>query len=162
MKSLSRRSNPAIHIVVENEAWRKKTRALLLMRRSARLALTAAGAKSGAKGLTIMLADDAYLKNLNAAFRRRRKTTNVLSFPSADPAYLGDIAIAFGVVAREARAQAKSFSAHAAHLAAHGVLHLLGFDHEKKAEAKRMEALERRILAKLGIADPYAARGSSA
>jgi probable rRNA maturation factor len=92
---------------------------------------------------------------LNTHFRGKNKPTNVLSFPSSDPAYLGDIAIAYGVVAREAKAQKKRIKAHAAHLAVHGVLHLLGFDHEIETDAVVMEGLETRILATLGLADPY-------
>ena len=158
----TRRAAPAISIVVEDKAWRKQKLALRLMRRAARLALETAGLKSSDAGFTMLLANDARLQELNTDFRGQAKPTNVLSFPARDPLYLGDIAIAYGVVAREASAAGKRFSAHAAHLAAHGVLHLLGHDHEKKAEAKRMESLERQILARLGLADPYAATGKAA
>ncbi|MGH6972843.1 MAG: rRNA maturation RNase YbeY, partial [Caulobacteraceae bacterium] len=72
-------------------------------------------------------------------------------------AYLGDIALAFGVCAREAGEQGKRLADHLRHLTAHGVLHLLGYDHETDAEAETMEAMERSILAGLGVADPYAA-----
>src|SRR6185437_11937225 len=96
---------------------------------------------------------------LNAAFRGKDAPTNVLSFPAAaGAAELGDIALAFGVCAREAAEQGKSLAHHLQHLTAHGVLHLLGYDHESDAEAEVMEAKERAILAGLGVADPYAAR----
>jgi probable rRNA maturation factor len=100
------------------------------------------------------------LRALNAGFRRLDRPTNVLSFPAApgDPSFLGDIAMAYGVVKREARTQGKLFSAHAAHLAVHGTLHLLGYDHETPHDARTMESLEIRLLATLGIADPYAPR----
>ena len=96
---------------------------------------------------------------LNRDFRGKDKPTNVLSFPApANPeGHLGDIAIAYGVTAREAETAGKSLADHATHLAVHGVLHLLGYDHETDAEAEVMEPLEDAILAELGIADPYAA-----
>ena len=153
----------AITIVIEEKSWRKQKLALSLMRRAARLALDTDETKPrGNAGFTMLLANDARLKELNTDFRGIARPTNVLSFPSDDPAYLGDIAIAYGVVAREARSEDKRFSAHAAHLAVHGVLHLLGHDHQKKAEAKCMETLERQILARLGLADPYAKTGKAA
>jgi len=105
--------------------------------------------------LTILLTGDAHVAELNARFRGQNRPTNVLSFPSDEPDYLGDVAIAYGVVAGEARVQGKSFAAHAAHLAVHGVLHLLGHDHIAKGDAVVMETLEARILKSLGIADPY-------
>lgn len=156
------RKRTTLDIVVEEPLWRRRRQALALLRRAARLALKAAGPAAQGRRLTILLSDDAHLMELNAKFRRRRKPTNVLSFPSRDSAYLGDVAIAYQTVAREARAQGKRFSAHAAHLAAHGVLHLLGQDHKNTAEAERMEAQERRILGRLGLSDPYAARGKRA
>ena len=121
-------------------------------------ALWSAGGKAAAGALTILLADDAALRRLNREFRGKDKPTNVLSFPAAPnpEGHLGDIAIAYGVTAREAAEGGKSFADHATHLAVHGVLHLLGYDHETEAEAAIMEPLETAILAELGIADPYA------
>ena len=108
--------------------------------------------------IAVLLADDATVADLNGRFRDKLGPTNVLSFPSADPdERLGDIALAFGVCAREADAQKKPLSDHLQHLVAHGVLHLLGYDHMDDAEAEEMEGLEREILAGLGIPDPYAA-----
>ena len=103
------------------------------------------------------MASDAKLRALNRDFRGKDKPTNVLSFPAAANAegYRGDIAIAYGVTAREAKAAGKSFADHAAHLVVHGVLHLAGYDHERARDAKIMEPLEVKILAGLGIADPY-------
>ncbi len=97
---------------------------------------------------------------LNRRYRHRDYATNVLSFPVELPAgiatpLIGDLVICAPVVAREAAAQGKPARAHWAHLSVHGVLHLLGHDHIVEADATRMEALERRILATLGIADPY-------
>ena len=149
-----------IEIVAEAPAWRETAPELKpLFRRAARLALKRGGnGRSGA--LTILLADDAALRRLNRQFRNKDKPTNVLSFPAAESGsgYLGDIAIADGVTAREAGEAGKPFSAHAIHLVVHGVLHLLGYDHQTAAEAKIMEPLETAILSELGIDDPYAAR----
>lgn len=102
------------------------------------------------------LADDKRVRALNARDRKQDKPTNVLSYPSGERDFLGDIVLARQTVWREARSQGKEPADHLAHLVVHGTLHLLGYDHEaSEAEAERMEARERRILAKLGIADPY-------
>jgi len=106
--------------------------------------------------MTILLTNNIKLRALNATFRGKDKPTNVLAFPDGTPGYLGDIAIAHGVAAAEAKREKKRLIDHAAHLAIHGTLHLLGYDHETAREAKVMETLETRLLAELGIADPYA------
>ena len=108
--------------------------------------------------LSLVFTDDAHIRELNAAWRGKDKPTNVLSFPAEenDDRYLGDVAIAYGVVRREARQSGKRFADHLTHLAVHGTLHLLGHDHMKPREAERMEGLEREILAEFGISDPYA------
>jgi probable rRNA maturation factor len=108
--------------------------------------------------IAVLLTDDATIAELNGRFRSKPDPTNVLSFPAANPEErLGDIALAFGVCAGEAEAQKKALADHLQHLVAHGVLHLLGYDHMDDAEADEMEGLEREILAGLGVADPYAA-----
>ena len=113
--------------------------------------------------VSILLTDDPTVHALNAQYRHQDKPTNVLSFPAADTAHghLGDIALAYGVCAREAVEQGKTLSAHLQHLVAHGVLHLVGYDHEDDADAEVMEDLERQILAGLGLADPYLERHGS-
>jgi probable rRNA maturation factor len=141
-----------IELVIADRNWRKPGLAAHLKRAAA----AALGAKRGS--LTLLLTDDARLKALNHTFRGKNKPTNVLSFPSEAKDYLGDVALAYGVTAREARAAGRSLSDHAAHLAVHGVLHLLGYDHETTRQAATMEPLEMRILEKLGISDPYAVR----
>jgi probable rRNA maturation factor len=155
-----RKPAPSISLRVEEATWRKDAAVLPLLRRAAGLALQAAAPETGGPvALTILLTGDAAVRDLNAQFRSRDEATNVLSFPaSEDGAYAGDIAIAYGTVAREAKAQKKPFSAHAAHLAVHGVLHLFGHDHKRPREAETMEALEILILRKLGIDDPYRPR----
>lgn len=111
--------------------------------------------------LSLLFCDDATIQTLNASWRNQDKPTNVLSFPAASPAelksarLLGDVAIAFETTKREAMAEGKPFADHVAHLLAHGLLHLFGFDHESDADAERMEAMERAVLARLGVPDPY-------
>jgi probable rRNA maturation factor len=111
------------------------------------------------QGVAVLLTNDLAVHALNARFRDQDKPTNVLSFPaSTNPErFLGDIALAFETCAREAAEQGKPLAHHLQHLTAHGVLHLLGYDHGTDAEAQAMEGLERTILAGLGIPDPYAA-----
>lgn len=111
--------------------------------------------------LTIRFVDDAESQALNRDYRDKDKPTNVLSFPFENPPgidlpLLGDLVVCHPVVVREAAEQEKSLSAHYAHMVVHGTLHLLGHDHLEEIEAETMEALEREILASLGIADPYA------
>jgi probable rRNA maturation factor len=153
--------SPDVSFVVEDTKW-KKARLLPQLKRAASFAWTKAKHGKAHHQFTILLTDDAKLKALNAQFRGKDKPTNVLSFPaSGEEPYLGDIAIAFGVTAREAKDGGKPFAAHATHLVVHGVLHLLGYDHERDREAREMEALEIRILAELGIASPYAAHSAA-
>ena len=129
-----------------------------LVRRAARAAVAGAR-RARARSLTVALADDKAVRALNARDRKKDKPTNVLSYPSGETAFLGDMILARQTVWREARAQKKSPADHVTHLVVHGTLHLLGYDHETgDVDAERMEALERRILARLGIADPYALR----
>lgn len=117
--------------------------------------------------VTLILADDAFQRELNRTYRGVDKSTNVLAFADlADreialqggPVILGDIVLAYETCAREAEEQDKDLADHALHLAVHGLLHLLGFDHDTEDAAATMEALERQLLAPFGIADPYAER----
>jgi probable rRNA maturation factor len=149
--------------IVEDRRWRDVTGLLALLRRAARLA--ALDMQGSAPPFSVLLADSERLRALNGRFRGKDTSTNVLSFPAArveGHPYLGDIALAYGVVAEEAAAQNKDFAAHAAHLVIHGVLHLQGHDHENASDAARMEGLEIRLLAELGIANPYAPRAPAA
>ncbi|MGE7471635.1 rRNA maturation RNase YbeY [Bosea sp. NPDC003192] len=112
--------------------------------------------------LSLLLTDDKRIRIVNRDWRGFDKATNVLSFPAAPPEriasspVIGDIVLAFETVAREAEAEEKSFGDHLSHLVIHGLLHLVGEDHETEEQAQRMEALETAALARLGIADPYA------
>ncbi|MCO6391503.1 rRNA maturation RNase YbeY [Aliihoeflea aestuarii] len=112
--------------------------------------------------LSLVFTDDASIRNLNREWRGKDKATNVLSFPAfkvapgdALPPMLGDVILAFETVSREAALEDKPFEHHLAHLLVHGLLHLLGYDHENDADADEMEGLERKILMRLSIPDPY-------
>lgn len=120
-----------------------------------RAATAALGTAQG--DVVVLLTDDVAVRDLNARFRDKDWPTNVLSFPAAESAapHLGDLVLAFGVCRDEAEAQGKTLADHLSHLVVHGVLHLLGRDHEDDGEAEAMEAEERTILAELGISDPY-------
>jgi probable rRNA maturation factor len=121
-----------------------------------RWALAAAGGRRGELGIRVVGSRESRV--LNARWRGRDRPTNVLSFPADPglrPAQLGDLVVCAPVVAREAREQGKTLSAHWAHMVVHGTLHLLGFDHARAVDARRMEGRERVLLARLGFADPY-------
>jgi len=155
-----------IDVIVDasNEAaWNRAVPKLeAQVRRAARAALRTAKPKHGRGRMTVRLSGDRDVRRLNHDFRGKDKPTNVLSFPSGDamrprgaPVLLGDIVVAYGTVAREAAAQGKTVRDHLLHLVVHGVLHLLGHDHQRSAEAARMERIETELLAGFGIADPY-------
>lgn len=148
-------SSASCTVVVLDPGWTKLLPGVeRLVRRAARAAV---GPR--ARSLTVALADDRRVRGLNRRHRGKDKPTNVLSYPSGEKLFLGDVVLARQTVWREAKAQNKTPADHLVHLVVHGTLHLLGYDHETgTAEAERMEARERRILAKLGIADPYAVR----
>lgn len=105
--------------------------------------------------ISILLADDPFIQDLNKTYRGQDKPTNVLSFPQDEPYHLGDVILAYETLAREASEQDKKFEDHLAHLSVHGTLHLLGFDHETPEEAEEMEALEINVLTALGVDNPY-------
>lgn len=152
---LSEAKRANVTLVVEEKLWRAHARLPAQVARAARMALEMGARTRTPRRLTVLLSTDSRLAELNAHFRGRAAPTNVLSFPSEETGYLGDVALAYGVAAREARSERKPLAAHAAHLAVHGVLHLLGYDHEEEGEAIIMEGLETRILARLGLPDPY-------
>ena len=155
-----------IDIAVQSALWRQTPSARQTVRRA--IAAAAAGNETDLQGdVSVMLTDDEAIRTLNRQWRGQDRPTNVLSFPAPLPVCyaggarvsLGDIAIAYETVAREAEAEGKPFEHHLAHLAVHGFLHLVGFDHESDHDAEAMEQRERDILARLDVPDPYARAG---
>jgi probable rRNA maturation factor len=154
---------PHLEIIVEAPTWN----ALRGVKPALRRAISAAAAPMRLKEseLAIVLTDDSAIRALNRRWRGRDKATNVLSFPAhglvppgSGPRPLGDIVIAYETMTREAQEQGLPLTHHLTHLAVHGFLHLLGYDHESDTEAETMEQLERDILARLDVPDPYATR----
>ncbi len=157
---------PRVEFVESLARWRR----VLPARRLARAAVVAAAQEANAAGVrlargaevTIHLSDDGAVRALNKQYRQKDKPTNVLSFPAVTrerlgaSLLLGDVFLALETLQREAATEKKPLSDHFCHLVMHGFLHLAGFDHETENEAKEMEALEVRALARLGVADPYA------
>src|SRR5947208_12599216 len=146
------RTAPRGEVLFEAPEWRKRVRNVALVARRAARAAVAAAPLAGKSELCLVLADDRSVRRLNRQWRGKDKPTNVLSFPSGEtrggrasaaaPRPLGDVIIAYGVTTAEAAKQGKTLTAHLVHLIVHGVLHLLGYDHERGADAERMEALE--------------------
>jgi probable rRNA maturation factor len=156
----SRKAAAQIDITVEADAWPRNASAVC--ERASQAALDACALRKDVN-VSVLLTTDTAVRQLNGLFRGKDKPTNVLSFPAAAEdtppgaqQLLGDIAVAYGVCAQEAKTEGKTLTAHLSHLVVHGVLHLLGYDHERESEADIMERWERKILARLGISDPYA------
>jgi probable rRNA maturation factor len=161
-------ASPTIDIVVEAMLWESAVGVEAALRRAIAEAAAASAVDGATVGeLAVVLTDDAAIRELNRHWRGRDRATNVLSFPAPRPCgrnaspplagamVLGDIVIAYETTAREAADKGLRFTHHLAHLVVHGFLHLLGYDHESEEPAQVMEQLERSILARLGILDPY-------
>jgi probable rRNA maturation factor len=159
---------PITEVLVVAECWQTEPDAEAAIQRAIAAAAQMTDAGDGEAELAVMLTDDAGIRTLNLNWRGIDKPTNVLSFPALPPTgaggpddaprMLGDIAIAYETTRREADDEHKPFDHHLSHLAVHGFLHLMGYDHEKDDDAEAMETLEQEILAQLGIPDPYADR----
>jgi probable rRNA maturation factor len=159
-------SLPATEVLVVADCWHAEPDAEVVIARAIEAAASMVDADTGDAELAVMLTDDSGIRTLNLNWRSIDKPTNVLSFPALQPPggqepddaprMLGDLAIAYETTRREADEEQKPFHHHLSHLAVHGFLHLVGYDHEKDGEAEVMESLERDILASLGIPDPYA------
>ena len=144
-----------IEVEIDSEDWTQA-----LPEAAAIVEHAAAAALGTVEGdVVVLLAADEAVQDLNQRFRDKDRPTNVLSFPAAESAFphLGDVVLGYAYCAAEAETQGKTLSDHLSHLVVHGVLHLLGRDHEDDAEAEEMEAEEREILAQIGVADPYIA-----
>ena len=146
-----------IEIEIESDDW------IVALPDAEAIVTTAAEAAQGSAigDLVVLLTDNGAVQLLNARFRDKDRPTNVLSFPGAEMTlpgaapHLGDIVLAFGVCRDEATAQGKTLANHLTHPVVHGVLHLLGRDHQDDAGAEAMEGEERAVLARLGVSDPY-------
>ena len=159
---------PITEVLVVAECWQTEPDAEAIIQRAVAVAAEIADAGLGEAELAVMLTDDAGIRTLNSNWRGIDKPTNVLSFPALPPTgpigpddaprMLGDIAIAYETTRKEADDEQKPFDHHLSHLAVHGFLHLIGYDHETDGDAETMETLEQEILAQLGIPDPYADR----
>lgn len=166
--------SPSIEIVVEAGEWPPEKELQRLAERAAeatfaslkglspRPGAPSQGGRESALEISVLLTNDEGMRRLNKRYRRIDAPTNVLSFPPASGPHsagplLGDVVLAAETVRRQAALAEKALEEHMAHLLVHGVLHLLGYDHEAADEAEEMEELERVALRKMGIADPYAA-----
>ena len=159
---------PITEVLVVADCWQAEPDAEAVIHRAIATAAEIVNAGLGEAELAVMLTDDAGIRTLNSNWRGIDKPTNVLSFPALPPTgksgpddappMLGDIAIAYETTRKEADDEQKPFDHHLSHLAVHGFLHLIGYDHEKDDDAEAMETLEQEILTHLGIPDPYADR----
>lgn len=155
--------NPQLLLTVEAGDWPPEQRLAEIATRAVTATLSVGGLRCAAKSeLSLLFTDDAAIAQINAQWRGIDRPTNVLSFPGEEieigatgGPMLGDIALAHETLEREARLEGKRFEHHLTHLIVHGLLHIFGYDHGDDEEAELMEALERRILASLDIADPY-------
>ncbi len=155
-------------VLVVADCWQNEPDAESVIQRAIATAAEFVDSDVGDAELAVMLTDDGGIRTLNSNWRGMDKPTNVLSFPALQPEgarkpgdaprMLGDIAIAYETTRREADEEGKPFPHHLSHLAIHGFLHLIGYDHENEADAEEMESLETEILEELGIPDPYADR----
>lgn len=162
---------PMTEVLVVADGWQGAPDAEAVVHRAIAAAAEIADTDVGNAELAVMLTDDSGIRTLNSNWRSIDKPTNVLSFPALQPEgewkpgdaprMLGDIAIAYETMRREADEEQKPFDHHLSHLAVHGFLHLIGYDHENDGDAEEMEALETQILAQLGIPDPYADRAGT-
>ena len=159
---------PITEVIVVADGWHSEPDAEAIIQRAVATAAETVNAGLGEAELAVMLTDDSGIRTLNLNWRGIDKPTNVLSFPALPPTgaggpddaprMLGDIAIAYETTRKEADDEQKPFDHHLSHLAVHGFLHLIGYDHEQDDDAEDMETLEREILAQLGIPDPYVDR----
>jgi probable rRNA maturation factor len=165
---MSQLTLPMTEVLVVADCWQNEPDAEAIIQRAIAAAAEDVDDDVGEAEIAVMLTDDPGIRTLNSNWRGIDKPTNVLSFPALQPEgarkpgdaprMLGDIAIAYETTRREADAEGKPFEHHLSHLAIHGFLHLIGYDHENDADAEEMESLETEILEQLGIPDPYADR----
>ena len=151
----------SVAVLVQSPQWKEQRGAAAAVRKAINAAADEISSPSGE--VAVVLTNDAAIRKLNRQWRKIDKPTNVLSFPSSQGAAmhgtaLGDIVIAYETLKRESRDERKEFTHHLSHLAVHGFLHLMGYDHQNDSDAEAMEELERAILKRLKISDPYLVR----
>ncbi len=165
---MSQSNLPMTEVLVTADCWQGEPEAEAVIQRAIAAAAESVDEDVADAEVAVMLTDDPGIRTLNNNWRGIDKATNVLSFPALQPEgerreddaprMLGDIAIAYQTMRREADEEQKPFDHHLSHLAVHGFLHLIGYDHDNDDDAEEMETLETQILAQLGIPDPYADR----
>jgi probable rRNA maturation factor len=147
----------SVDVLVQSPRWKEQRGAEAAVRKAINAAADEISSPDGE--VAVVLTDDAAIRKLNKQWRRIDKATNVLSFPASKGGpMMGDIVIAYETLARESRDEGKEFTHHLSHLAVHGFLHLMGYDHQNDSDAETMEELERAVLARLRIPDPYLVR----
>ena len=165
MRSVSPRRASALQIDIQTQSplWEAQPRAAQTIREA--IAEAAATVLSTVGGeVSIVLTDDSAIRTLNRDWRGTDRATNVLSFPASgqkaceDARLLGDIVIAYETLERESNDENRVFLHHLAHLAVHGFLHLIGYDHQTNTQAEEMEGLESKIMTRLNMPDPYLSR----
>lgn len=160
-----------IELIIEDQRWSEISKDFSFLKEAALLALSQEATetaplamKSPHRLAVLVMSDDASIKDLNKTYRGKDKATNVLSFPSTEsllpgeenePVHIGDVILAYDYVSEEAKNEKKALQTHLSHLVVHGVLHLLGYDHETSKDAEAMETLEIKLMKQLGLENPY-------
>ena len=160
-----------IELIIEDQRWSEISKDFSFLKEAALLALSQEATetaplamKSPHRLAVLVMSDDASIKDLNKTYRGKDKATNVLSFPSTEsllpgeenePVHIGDVILAYDYVSEEAKNEKKALQTHLSHLVVHGVLHLLGYDHETSKDAEAMETLEIKLMKQLGLDNPY-------
>ena len=161
----------AIELILEDQRWSEIDTDFTFLKEASLLALSQEATetaplamKSPHRLAVLVMSDDASIKDLNKTYRGKDKATNVLSFPSTEsllpgeenePVHIGDVILAYDYVSEEAKNEKKVLQTHLSHLVVHGVLHLLGYDHETSEDAEAMETLEIKLMKQLGLENPY-------
>ena len=160
-----------IELIIEDQRWSEISKDFSFLKEASLLALSQEATetaplamKSPHRLAVLVMSDDASIKDLNKTYRGKDKATNVLSFPSTEsllpgeenePVHIGDVILAYDYVSEEAKNEKKALQTHLSHLVVHGVLHLLGYDHETSEDAEAMETLEIKLMKQLGLENPY-------
>lgn len=160
-----------IELIIEDQNWGDLSTDFSFLKEASLLALCQGAIKSAPLAMksphrlaVLVMSNDASIRDLNKSYRSKDKATNVLSFPSTEnllpgeelePVHIGDVILAYEYVTKEAKSEKKPIKSHLSHLVIHGVLHLLGYDHETSEDAEIMETLEIKLMKQLGLENPY-------